>query len=213
MLSSDNNAWIAIYYSKVILYKYGVIMSKNKYMNDISIDPHALEQEWMDQPALYHEYSQLTVAAQKEKDKAKQKLDICKSRLDLDIRKHPEKYDLPKIVEATVLSTIQIHPDYIDAMDKHTNAVYQYNMLSNTVYALEHKKKALENMVSLWLGSYFAGPKEPKIIEPGKRMLARTVDDVCRSKTTKKQVERLKPITEEATETKQTTKILKRRRR
>lgn len=161
----------------------------NDYKKDMAIDPHCLEEEWMAQPALYFKYSQLLEQAQREKDTAKEALDVTKARLDLAIREDPDAYGLSKVTESTVASAILVSKEYRTALTESNEAYYRYTLLSNAIRALEHKKKALENMVSLWLGSYFAGPKEPKQIAGGKRVL--TVKEVEQQQIMDKQKQNL----------------------
>lgn len=166
-----------------------------EFKEDMAIDPHALEDEWMAQPALYWKYSQLQTQAQRERDRAKEAMDVMKSKLDLSIREDHTAYGLSKITEGAVLSTILANEDYRVALANYNECNYNYVLMSNAIRALEHKKKALENMVSLWLGSYFAGPKQPKEVKGGKRVIS--VADVARENTQQKLRDRLTPVIED----------------
>jgi hypothetical protein len=146
-------------------------MSANEYMKDLAIDPHALEEEWMRQPALFQKYTDLLVRAQQERDKAKERLDVVKSKLDLDIRNDHEAFGLKKITEGAITACILTNSIYKDAQKRLNEATYKVGLLNGAIRGLEHKKKSLENLVSLWLGSYFAGPQEPKELAGGKRMV------------------------------------------
>jgi hypothetical protein len=50
-------------------------------------------------------------------------------------------------------------------------AAYQLNIIQSAVRAFDHRKAALENEVKLWLGAYYSGPKEPRDIPGGKRVV------------------------------------------
>ncbi len=71
-------------------------------------------------------------------------------------------------------------------MDELIHANYELNMLQSAVRALDHKRSALENEVKLWLGNYFSGPKEPRDIPGGKRIV-----DIARDKVSSRMREEM----------------------
>lgn len=145
--------------------------------DDLAIDPHKLDEEWLKQPVLYMQYSELVSKAQKVKDEAKEKIEVTKAELDSNIRSNPEKYDAPtdkkgeyKITEAWITGAILRDIRYQDAVKDFNEKNYELNMLQAAVKSFDHKKKALENIVQLWQGSYFSTPKSKDDIQPGKRL-------------------------------------------
>lgn len=56
------------------------------YMGDLSIDKHALDEELMAQSQKMMRYNQAHAQAQFDRERAKQNLDVCKARLDSQIR-------------------------------------------------------------------------------------------------------------------------------
>jgi len=148
-----------------------------EYERDLAIDPLSLDEDFLVQPGLYMKYSVMAADADKCKNQAKEKLDVVKAELDRAIRKEPSQFGLEKITESVVASTIILQPEYKEASDELIEASYQYSILQAAVRAFDHRKSALENEVKLWLGTYFAGPKEPRDIPGGKRII-----DVARDK-------------------------------
>ena len=59
------------------------------YKDDIKIDKHNLDVEWMNHAVLFIEWAEKEVEAQFEKDKAKERLDLVKAELDSRIRSDP----------------------------------------------------------------------------------------------------------------------------
>lgn len=137
----------------------------NDYQKDLEIDPNALDVEWLRQPKLIGKYHDLLVDAKEEVDDARQDLDNEKAKLDLDIRSNKEKYDLDKTTEAVISSTILLQKSYKEAQKEFNEANYNHLMIQNSLKALEHKKKALENLVILHGQNYFASPKEPRNLD------------------------------------------------
>lgn len=152
-------------------------MDNRDYEQDLGIDPMQLDEEWLRQPGLYMRYSEMAAEAQKVRDQAKEKVDVIKAELDRAIRKDPAKFGVDKITESVVASTILIQPEYKAAGDVLIDANYEYSVLQSAVRAFDHRKSALENEVKLWLGSYYSGPKEPRDIPGGKRIV-----DIARDK-------------------------------
>jgi hypothetical protein len=131
----------------------------NSYEQDVSVDPNSLEVEWTKQSKIYMKWAKLTSMADKKVKDLKEKLEFIDAQIDKEYR---AKNSGIKFTEAMVKAAIIEHEDHKKAIEDFNNALYQYNMCSNVVRSLDHKKSALENLVKLWQGSYFAGPKEPR---------------------------------------------------
>lgn len=135
-----------------------------EYEKDVSIDPDALDVEWLEQPRLMVRYSQYLAEKRQEVDQAKTRMDIVKAELDQRIRTDPEKFDISKVTEGAINAAITTHPEYNEAMEELTTAQYEMNMAQGAVRAIDGKKDALENLVRLYGQQYFAGPKVPRDI-------------------------------------------------
>ena len=163
-------------------------MEEYDYAADLAIDPYALDEEWLRQPSLYMKYSLLVADAEKKRGLAKERLDVTKAELERAIRKDPDKY-IPteiKLTEAVITSTIVLQPAYREDNSKLTEANYELDILQAAVRAFDHRKSALENEVRLWVGNYFSGPKEPRDIPGGKRIV-----DLARGKVAERSREAL----------------------
>lgn len=125
------------------------------------IDENVLDVELLEQPSLMAKYSRMLAEAQRDKDLAKESLDLMKAEIDLDIRDNPEKYKLAKITEAAITNCILMEEDYQAALKDLHEATYQVNVMHGVIKAIEHRKSALENLVKLYGQNYFAGPSIP----------------------------------------------------
>jgi hypothetical protein len=151
-------------------------MDQTEYEKDLGIDPHSLDEDWLRQPGLFMKYSVFAADAEKRRNQAKEKIDVVKAELDRSIRSASDvdrlaKYKMEKLTENSISATILLQPEYKEARDALTEAEYELSILQGAVKAFDHKRAALENEVKLWLGSYFAGPKEPRDIPGGKRIV------------------------------------------
>lgn len=129
----------------------------------LEIDENDLQKAWVDQVRLRYEYGAKLSAARKVHDERKGVLAIKTAEISLDIRTHPENYTLPKITEDVVKAAVLVQDEYKQALQDLIDARYDLEMLENAVDALEHKKKALENIVSLTLSELRSEPRSPRI--------------------------------------------------
>lgn len=137
-------------------------MAKDKlnYENDVKIECDALDIEWLKQPQLYIKYAELAAKADDDVRRCKKQLNLMDAEINLEIREEREGKVTESLVNAVVAKDIR----HIKALDELNDALYNADICSAAVKAMEQKKSALENEVRLWAGSYFAGPKEPRDI-------------------------------------------------
>jgi hypothetical protein len=126
------------------------------YKEDLKIDKYALDEEWLKQPTLFINWAEEFVEAQADRDRKKEQLDLIKAELDNAIRSGPEKFGLAKVTEGAIQNIILTEGTYRDAQDKYLTAIKQAKILDVAKEAFDHKKKALENLTSLFLAGYFA---------------------------------------------------------
>lgn len=130
----------------------------NNYKEDLIIDENNLEYEWRRQASLYDEWGEKAANAHYEKDKAKEKLDLIKAKLDTEYRKLL-KDEKPK--EAEILSNVLQDKRYIEASEQYLKAIKLAKILDVAEKAFDHRKRALENLTKLFLNNYYAEPYVP----------------------------------------------------
>lgn len=130
------------------------------------IDQFRLNEEWIAQPRLYFVYAVKLADARAEHEQAKAKLDLREAELDGEIRADPEAYGIDKLSNPVVAKAIQTQKDYLDLREAMFKKKKRVEILTAAVNALDHRKKALENLVSLTLANYYA---EPRVKEEGAR--------------------------------------------
>ena len=134
-------------------------MSKGDYKKDIEINDNNLKEEWERQAGLYLYYSLQLSDAEAEKNKAKEDVDVVMAQLDREIREKPKTFEIEKITEGVVKSTILLQEEYTNAQDSYVKKIYNVSILQGVIRAFDHKKKALENLVTLHMAGYHAEPK------------------------------------------------------
>jgi hypothetical protein len=148
-------------YKAIVQINNNTIMN---YENDITIDPDALDTEWLDQPRLMLKYLQHLARVRRTLDEAKQALDVAKAEADYKIRNFPKDYSIEKITDAVVANAILCEEGYKKAYTEFLEAKFEVDMAQAAVSAFDHRKAALENEVKLFGMGYFAGPKLPRDI-------------------------------------------------
>ena len=129
------------------------------YEYDLNIDKYSLDLEWEKQAQLYMKWSERYAEAVRNRDRAKEKLELVRAAIDEDIRLNPEKYGFDKKPTESAISAMIIKSDkYIEANRVFIESTKEMNVLAGAKEAMAHKKKALESITQLWLGGYYAAP-------------------------------------------------------
>lgn len=134
---------------------------------DFEIDPYRLDEEWVEQPRLYHMYAVELAEARKDLEEAKRMRDVAKAEADKLVRNEPERFGLSKVTENAIKETIPTVPEVQQAEKEVIEARYAMDIAEAAVGAMDHRKRALEGLVSLHLADYFSKPKVPKGAEEG----------------------------------------------
>lgn len=137
-------------------------MARRKKEEDTSlfeIDETQLDREWINQPRMYYDYASQLAEAKLALEETKVDLDVVRADLDLHIRSKPDEYGLEKVTEKTIESAIMQQSEYTAELKKVRRAKHEVDLLNAAVQALDHRKHALQNLVSLHGQQYFATPK------------------------------------------------------
>jgi len=145
----------------------------------VRIDPHSLDSEWLKQPGLVKHYATLQADARQDYEDANVNLDLVTAELDRDVRANPEKHGLAKPTEKSIASVIQVSDAFADAKQTVIEARHHMDVVQAVVSALDHKKRALEKLVDLFLADYFS---RPSASEESKEDVGRMVKRSARRK-------------------------------
>jgi hypothetical protein len=127
------------------------------FKDDVSIDRHSLDLEWLKQAQLFNKYSEACANAIYERDKAKERMDLTKAQVEFDIRNDFDSYGLEsKPTEGAIASLSIQDVRNIEARESLLLAQRDLNIITGTKVAMEHKKTALEVLSKLYLSGYWA---------------------------------------------------------
>jgi hypothetical protein len=134
-------------------------MEETEYKSDVEIDRDSLEGEWEKQAGLYMHYALKHADAIQERDSVQENIGTCEADLDQQIRQEVlEKGE--KTTEKAIANRIKVNKEMVALNEKLIKANHKINVIQSVVRSLEHKKKALENLVNLWVSGYNATPRE-----------------------------------------------------
>lgn len=130
------------------------------YKEDVIVNINELDVELLRQASLFQYWGRQEAQALYEKDQVEETLSKCKARVELDIRKDPEKYGyMNKLTEGAVSCLLVGQQEVMDATEASLKSRYKARILGIAVKSFEHKKKALEKLVELYISGYWATPK------------------------------------------------------
>lgn len=145
------------------------------------IDENNLVREWVNQPKLFFHYASLLADAHQSESKAKAAREVVRAEVDLKVRKNLKKYkiDKVKLTEAVIQGVVAKQPEFKKAQKRRLRRMHDTNVLQAAVNALNHRKAALEKLVSLHGQNYFAVPQ-------AKDDSQKTVDEMKKKSARKK---------------------------
>lgn len=122
------------------------------------IDKYALDYEWENQPSLYQYWADKAATAEIDERRAREERDLVRGSIDIEIRSNPKKFGMDKISETAISNRILLEKEFQEAQTNYINKKEQTTKLTALVWALEQRKKALEQLTQLFLASYFSRP-------------------------------------------------------
>jgi hypothetical protein len=124
----------------------------------LQIDPERLDHEWLRQARLVMQLSEQNADARRKLDAAKNYMELQKAEVSRDVRADPTAYNVDKVTEASVAAAVTESKEYQAAYKSMLAYRHSVDVIGGALNALEHKKRALESLVGLWRGQYFAEP-------------------------------------------------------
>ncbi len=146
---------------------------------DPSIDPGNLDKEWLTQPRLYYQWAAMAAEARREHEEARRAVDVARADAAMTIRSDPAAYGIEKVTEAQIAAAVELAQDVRDAEQDAINLRHRVDVVGAAVAALDHRKRALENLVELFLANYYAEPRAREaatnaaLAEPAKQQARR----------------------------------------
>jgi hypothetical protein len=134
------------------------------YEKDSTIDPSALDVEWIEQPNLARKYGKHYAECVRTLAQAEESVKIIRSELIAEANTNPRKCCGKEKPNAADIEAYYRNSDlHKAAKTAWIDAEYELNMAEAAKTAITYgKKSALENLVKLHGQSYFAGPSVPR---------------------------------------------------
>lgn len=134
------------------------ILNLQEHGIHFSIDPKRLDEEWRGQAQMVYNAGAEAAKLEKEYNEAKDGFEFVSATLSNDIRQQPNLYGIEKITEKAIDEAKILQPEYRAAKRKLADAQLKMDLAFVTSKSLEHRKKALEKMVDLYLREYHSEP-------------------------------------------------------
>jgi len=137
-----------------------VAKSDQEYLFDI--DENDLTGEWLRHVRLYERAATDLASRRADHEQLKSEKELVVADLDHEVRRDPIKFGLEKATEKSIDNAVVRSRLYQDVQTRLLKAKHDVDIFQAKVDTLEHRKKALENMVSLFLAGYFTAPSLKK---------------------------------------------------
>lgn len=129
------------------------------YSEELEIDKHNLDQEWIDHSSRFMKYMRLEADAAKAEAEAKENRDIVIAQTARAVRDDPERYGIEgKPTNPQVDAAVNEDEDVQEAREELREARHKLAMMVAAVRAFTHRKAALENLVKLQGQGYYSSP-------------------------------------------------------
>jgi hypothetical protein len=137
-----------------------------EFKDQVKLDKNCLDDNAIEQPTLYAEWSEKWAKAVLIRDKAKERVSTIIAEASTDIRNHPEQYSWENDkapTESFINSQIPIHPEVKKSQEELIEAQYQVNLLSSAKETLGQRNDALAALTRLYTGGYFSAKSNPEL--------------------------------------------------
>lgn len=139
--------------------------SKLNFKEDMEIDHNNLHLELARSPQLFAKWSERLVDAQNERDRAKDRMELRYSELDMKIRASPSEFGFeeePK--ERAIRSKILADEIYRGMQEDYNQKKYDVGKLKIAVKLFESRGRTLDRLTKLYLAKYYAEDYTPKTL-------------------------------------------------
>jgi len=130
---------------------------------DIKIHKDHLEDDWENHSELALFYHIQLANSIKERDSLKEQVSNKEASLAIEIRKDPKLFGVEKVTENAIFELSKTNKPLYDLRNNLLELDYQVNLLKGVTIAFDHRKKALEEEVSLYIAGYFSPKLKPEL--------------------------------------------------
>lgn len=138
-----------------------------------AIDLNQLDKEWLGQAELFYQWSRYLADCRAFTETKRREVDLTKAEVFLDVVQNPTRYGFTAEVDPKKPNEIKPIKPTVDAINAAVESSQEYQIANKELIAarhtqdvavavvdsLDHRKRALENLVRLHLAGYFATPQ------------------------------------------------------
>jgi hypothetical protein len=132
----------------------------DKFRQRLPVDQFQLELACMDQPVIYDEVGQLVTEWNALAKIADDKLNFVKADQSSKVRLNPEKFGVAKLTEGSVESAVLLTKEHQEAASDLIETEKIVGYLRILQLSLDQRKSTLNNLVTLWVHSYYSKQNE-----------------------------------------------------
>jgi hypothetical protein len=127
------------------------------YEDDISIDKHRLDREFVTHPKKHMKYARLAAQATREEARAHERVKVIRSEIVTEILAEGGK-PTAQVIEARYRTDKR----HIEAKEDLIKAQETAQLLNEAVIAFRHRKNSIEGLARLHESGYYSSPKAPE---------------------------------------------------
>jgi hypothetical protein len=135
-------------------------LPQNYQLEDI--DQYRLDEEWIRQDKLVGYYGEEMAKARRKWEEAKTAVKLFEVETARRVRRKPRNFGVARLTESAIKEVVAAEVLTSVVHDKLISAQYKMELLEVVLRRLEHRKRALTDLVYLHGQSYFATPTFPK---------------------------------------------------
>lgn len=125
----------------------------------LAIDETQLQAALQQQPDAYWRISETLALEESRRDALKQYHEEAEAHAYLDIKRQAAEEEI-KLTEKELTAKVRVDPDVLEAVDKLLKKERTVAQLKALLEAFKQRKSALENLVTLFLQSYYGEPSD-----------------------------------------------------
>lgn len=125
----------------------------------LEIDQNRLDFEWGRQAKLMGAYTRKLAIAKEKVLERKRSLELTRVEIAREVRENPGDFNVGKVTEGAISEVILEQDPYQNSLKSYNKAIYRVDLIQSIVTGLDHKRRALENLVYLHGQGYFSTPR------------------------------------------------------
>lgn len=134
---------------------------------DLATDPDNLVEEWLIQPFLYLKYAIAWAKKSRSKKRKHEQVKVRKAELVSNFKKKN-----PKANQMELDAYFRKDKEYKKLKKELIDLEFEEDILDQARWAFKDRKDELSGLIRLYEDEYYAGPKDKKVLEAGKRFLS-----------------------------------------